>query len=230
MWEDLRLTEDLEWIVESLQNKSLVCVTDGSYDKQRAPDVCSAGWIMKCRRTGRQISGSLVEVSPSAGSYRGEMLGMLAIRLLLLAVEEYFGAITKDNRICCDNKGAIFTFEKKSKRVTAGKSNADIRRVLRSIKARTRSSFLQSYDKGHQDNVKRWSDMTYEERLNSTCDRMAKDAITNHILEVNERRLEALTAGERYKPEPHDKYRLPLWRRPASMWKESSKQPRWVRV
>ena len=79
MWEDLRLTEDLEWIVESLQNKSLVCVTDGSYDKQRAPDVCSAGWIMKCRRTGRQISGSLVEVSPSAGSYRGEMLGMLAI-------------------------------------------------------------------------------------------------------------------------------------------------------
>ena len=142
MWEDLRLTEDLEWIVESLQNKSLVCVTDGLYDKQRAPDVCSAGWIMKCRRTGRQISGSLVEVSPSAGSYRGEMLGMLAIRLLLLAVEEYFGAITKDNRICCDNKEAIFTFEKKSKRVIAGKSNADIWRVLRSIKARTRSSFL----------------------------------------------------------------------------------------
>merc|ERR1711923_410714 len=114
------------------------------------------------------------------------MLGMLAICLFLLAVEEYFGAITKakDNRICCDNKGAIFTFEKKSKRVTAGKSNAYIRRVLRSIKARTRSSFLQSHVKGHQDDIKRWYDMTYEERLNSTCDRLAKDAITKHILEV----------------------------------------------
>ena len=51
--------------------------------------------------------------------------------------------------------------------------------------------------------------MTYEERLNSTCDRLAKDAITKHILEENERRLEALTAGKRYKPEPYDKYRLP---------------------
>ena len=107
MWKDLRLTEDPEWIVESLQNKSLVCVTDGSYDKQRAPNVCSAGWIVKCRRTGRQIRGSLVEASPSAGSYRGEMLGMLAICFLLLAVEEYFRAITKDNKICCNNKGTI---------------------------------------------------------------------------------------------------------------------------
>ena len=90
MWKDVRLAEDPEWIVESLQNKTLVCVTDGSYDKQRAPNVSSAGWIMKCRQTGRQIQGSLVEVSPSAGSYRGEMLGMLAIRLFLLAVEEYY--------------------------------------------------------------------------------------------------------------------------------------------
>ena len=81
--------------------------------------------------------------------------------------------------------------------------------MLRSIKARTRSSFLQSHVKGHQDDIKRWCNMTYEERLNSTCDRMAKDAITRHILEVNERRLEALTGGKKYKPK-YDKYRLPL--------------------
>ena len=64
--------------------------------------------------------------------------------------------------------------------------------------------------KGHQDNIMRWSDMMYEERLNSTCNRMAKDAITNYILEANERRLEALSAGKKVKPEPYNKYRLPL--------------------
>ena len=41
---------------------------------------------------------------------------MLAIRLFLLAVEEYCREITKDNKICCDNKGALFTFKKKSNR------------------------------------------------------------------------------------------------------------------
>ena len=52
--------------------------------------------------------------------------------------------------------------------------------------------------------------MTYKERLNSTCNGLAKDTITKHILEVNKRQLEVLTAGKRYKPEPYDKYRLPL--------------------
>merc|ERR1711983_606585 len=103
---------------------------------------------------GRTISGTLVEKSQSAGSYREEMLGMLAIRLLLLAVEEYCGEITKGNKICCDNKGALVTFEKKSNRVPKGGANTVIQRHV----------------KAHQDEVKAWSQMTYEEKLNYRCD------------------------------------------------------------
>ena len=44
MWEDLRLCESsLEWVVEGLREGTLVCVTDGSYFKKKAPNVCSAG-------------------------------------------------------------------------------------------------------------------------------------------------------------------------------------------
>ena len=68
-----------------------MCVTDGLYMKKHAKDVCSAGWILACRVTKRQIGGTFVKISPSADSYRGELLGMLAIRLFLLAVEEYSG-------------------------------------------------------------------------------------------------------------------------------------------
>ena len=32
-------------------NKTLVCVTDGSYQKEKAPNLCSAGWIMACKKT-----------------------------------------------------------------------------------------------------------------------------------------------------------------------------------
>ena len=110
---------------------------------------------MACRQTGRMISGTLKEKSLSAGSYRGEMLGMLAIKLFLLVVEEYHGVITLDNRICCNNKDAMFTFEKKSKQVPASKANTDIQRVLRTINARTKSNFVQRQVKAHQDEVKK---------------------------------------------------------------------------
>lgn len=43
MWSDLRLTKSPEWIVECLKKKTLVCVTDGSYNKKKAPGDCSAG-------------------------------------------------------------------------------------------------------------------------------------------------------------------------------------------
>ena len=109
---------------------------------------------MAYKQTGRMISGTLVEKSQSADSYRGEMLGMLAIRLFLLAVEEYCGVITEDNKICCDNKGTLFTFEKKTKRVPKGKANTDIQRVLRTINARTKSNFVQQHVKAHKGDIK----------------------------------------------------------------------------
>ena len=210
MWEDLRLKEGPEWVAECLRNNSLVCVTDGSYTKSRAKNVCSAGWIMACRRTGKCISGTMVEKSQSAGSYRGEIPGILSIRLFLLAVEEYCGAVTRDNKICCDNKGALVTFEKKSKRVPKGKAHTDIQRVLRTVTARTRSTFLSQHVKAHQDDVKKWRDMTFEERLNSKCDMMAKGAIREYLARETERYVESTLNKVTYAPDPYDKYRLPL--------------------
>ena len=81
--------------MESLREGTLVCVTDGSYFKKKAPNVCGAGWIIANSRTKQQIGGTLIEISPSANSYRDEMLGMLAIRLFLLAVKEFYGTITR---------------------------------------------------------------------------------------------------------------------------------------
>ena len=43
MWEDLRMCKSsLKWVVEGLKEGTLVCVTDGSYFKKEAPNMCSA--------------------------------------------------------------------------------------------------------------------------------------------------------------------------------------------
>ena len=58
-----------------------------------APDgYCGAG---KC------ISGALVEKLTYVSSYRGELLGLLAIWLFLLAVEEYYGVATDGSSLAC---------------------------------------------------------------------------------------------------------------------------------
>lgn len=130
-----------------------VCVTDGSYMKKKAPNVCSAGWIVACRQTKRQIGGTLLtEISSSTDSYRENILGILPIRLFLLAVEEFYGTVTTSNNICCDNKGALYIFERKSQCVPSSKANTDIQRVLRTIKGRSKSTYIQHHVQDHQAN------------------------------------------------------------------------------
>ena len=194
-WDGLILSEDPSWVAKCLKNGTLVCVTDGSYNKQVAPDVCSAGWVMACLQTKRQISGTLIERSEYAGSYRGELLGMLAIWLFLLAVEEYHNTISDNNEVWCDNKEALFTFEKKSKRVPTGKTNTDVLCVLRTINSRTKSNFVQHHVKAYQDEYTQFIDLSFEAQLNCYCDSLAKKEIEEYQikkLEVKEEEDETL--------------------------------------
>ena len=57
----------------------------------------------------------MAEWSTAAGSYRGKLLGMLAVRIFVLVAEEYYRASTKEqtgNSVSCDNMGALHTFTK----------------------------------------------------------------------------------------------------------------------
>ena len=84
-------------------------MTDGSYDKKKEHDIdiCETGWIILWKSTGQCMSGSLVECSNSTSSYRGELLGMLAIHLFLPTTEEYYNMMGISNDILYDNMGAF---------------------------------------------------------------------------------------------------------------------------
>ena len=65
------------------------------------------------------------------------MLGMIAIHVLLLAVEEFYKEGGGKNKVACDKKGALFTFAKNGKLVPEAESNVDVQRVLREVKRRS---------------------------------------------------------------------------------------------
>ena len=66
----------------------------------------SSGYLRRrvgCMAAKRHISARLVERSDSASAYCGELLGMLAIHVILYAIEEYYG-VTGDSKVLWDNK------------------------------------------------------------------------------------------------------------------------------
>ena len=90
---------------------------------------------------------------------------MLAVRVFLLAVEEYFqnpNRASAGNKVACDNKAALFTFQKQCKRVPASSSNADVRRALREVQRRSANHYRLEHVKGHQDRTKKIKNMTLE--------------------------------------------------------------------
>ena len=89
MWKGLAMPVDKKWLTNAVTNNTLVCVTDRSCSQEKAPDICGDGWIIYCTATKQHISMTLVERLDSTSTYRGELLGMLAIHLILLAIEEY---------------------------------------------------------------------------------------------------------------------------------------------
>ena len=94
---------DVSWLHEALVDGSAVMVTDGSYNQSLAPDISGAGWIISCTQRRRLLGGWFYERSPKAGSYRGELLGAVAIHLLTTFIVEYFSGTCCKGQVHCDN-------------------------------------------------------------------------------------------------------------------------------
>ena len=55
---------------------------------ERYPNLCSAAFVLECSKGCGQIVGSFLERMDEANAYRGELLGLMAIHLILLSVNK----------------------------------------------------------------------------------------------------------------------------------------------
>ena len=73
------------WLEESIAACTCLAVTDGSYIKEYYPNICLAAFVFECTEGRGRIVGSFPEQTVAANAYRGELLGLMAIHLILLA-------------------------------------------------------------------------------------------------------------------------------------------------
>ena len=88
MWKSLRIVGDDQWIRRAIERGTLVAVTDGSYMREMYSNVCSAAFILESSEGTGRIIGCFSETSTHANAHRGELMGLMAIHLILKAADK----------------------------------------------------------------------------------------------------------------------------------------------
>lgn len=88
MWDSLKLIDEDDWLLDVIRDGTCTAVTNDSYIRELYPEVCSCAFVLECSSGRGRILGSFTEQSKRACTYRGELLGLMAIHLILLATNK----------------------------------------------------------------------------------------------------------------------------------------------
>ena len=91
----------------TIQDNSLVAVADGSYIRQMYPDLCAAAFVLECKKGQGRIIGSFSEESIAANAYWGELLGIMAVHLILVSVNRLNSLLASSVEVVSDCLGVL---------------------------------------------------------------------------------------------------------------------------
>ena len=181
-WNGLKYSGSGTWIYQSIQQGSLVCVSDGSYIREMHPLVCSAAVIMECKDSHQRLSFSTTDVSSSSNAFRGELIGLLAIHLILHSIHKAQPELTGSVKIYSDCTGALRTISSlPSSGIPPKWKHADLLKVMSTHGRSHPFSLSYHHVKAHQDDSTVWHKLERVSQLNCACDSEAKRMIMEYL-------------------------------------------------
>ena len=178
LWEKMSVSGGTEWIRHSIDDGSLVAVTDGLYIRELYPNLCSAAFVLECSKGQGRIVGSFSERMDVANAYQGELLGLMAIHLILLSVNKINPTLKGRVEIVSDCLGAMKRVScLPPYRIPSRCRHSDI---LKNILVHCKDlSFATYYThiKAHQDDHTSFQNLDRKAQLNCICDHAAKFCI-----------------------------------------------------
>jgi hypothetical protein len=97
----------VEWLEHTISEGLLVAVTDGSYKCELFPNLCSAAFVLECSKGRGRVYGSFLEGLLVANAYRGELLGLMAIHLIILSINTISPQLLGSVEVVSDCLGAL---------------------------------------------------------------------------------------------------------------------------
>jgi hypothetical protein len=175
LWDDLKATGGTSWIAKAIAEGMLLVVADGSYICEQHPDLCAAAFILECTRHRGMLVGSFPEASKAANAFQGELLGLMAIHLLLLAVNTVSPRLAGRVKIYLDCLGALgHTAELPPYRIPTRCKHSDVLKMILVNCGCLLFHWEYIHIDAHQDDLKQWEDLLREAQLNAACDAGAK--------------------------------------------------------
>jgi hypothetical protein len=95
------------WLEKSIADSTHLAVTDGSYIRELFPNLCSAAFVLECSKGQGRIIGAFLEAIRVANAYRGELLGLMAIHLIILSINKMNRKLSGSMEIVLDCLGAL---------------------------------------------------------------------------------------------------------------------------
>jgi Na+(H+)/acetate symporter ActP len=95
--------------VEAVDSGSTVYVTDGLYSQKILLEIDGVGYMIYCTTRRKVVlKGSFYERFNKAGSYQGELLGLLAVHLIILAIKRFYALEAGPcGLVGCNNLGGL---------------------------------------------------------------------------------------------------------------------------
>jgi hypothetical protein len=107
LWEHMSIKGGTGWIARAITDGSLVAVTDGLYIRQIYPYLCSAAFVLEYLHGRGQLIGLFKEASKAANAYRGELLRLVAIHLLLVSMNRVHKSLRGSAKVVSNFLGAL---------------------------------------------------------------------------------------------------------------------------
>jgi hypothetical protein len=107
LWEHMSVEGGTDWIAQAITTGSLVAVTDGSYTRQLDPRSCSSAFVLDCTQGHGRLIRSFKEASRAANAYRGELLGLMAVHLILVSMNRVHNSLRGSKQVVSGCLGAL---------------------------------------------------------------------------------------------------------------------------
>ncbi len=182
MYPSLRVpTGDNGWLEVAIQDSTFVAVTDGSYMRSLYPHMNSCAFILECTQGRGHLIGAFSEQTITACLYRGELLGLMAIHLILLSAIWVAPTLMGSAHIYSDCLGALDKIRNLPPyRIPSKCRHFDVLKNVMLHCGLLTFTHLFSHVSAHQDNQTKWENLTREEQLNCAADFGAKQVLLCH--------------------------------------------------
>jgi hypothetical protein len=107
LWEHLLTSGGFNRLHKAVMYGTLVAVMDGSYLLKLYPNLCSVAFALECENCRGHLIGFFIEALLVASACRGELLGLMAIHLILLSINKLHRDLCGSVEIVLDCLGAL---------------------------------------------------------------------------------------------------------------------------